>query len=54
MELDKIAKDTHRSLASLIAQIDQSRGTGNLASALRLFVLKYGRDTNARSDLNGN
>lgn len=36
--LRRIAKSQGRSLASLIAEIDERRGT-NLSSALRLYVL---------------
>jgi predicted DNA-binding ribbon-helix-helix protein len=38
--LRAIAKSQGRSLASLIAEIDERRGT-NLSSALRLYVLQH-------------
>ena len=37
--IDKIARDEKRSLASLVAQIDESRGDDPLASSLRVWVL---------------
>lgn len=39
-ELTAIARARELSLNALIAEVDHSRGTGNLASALRLFVLE--------------
>ena len=39
-ELAAIARARSLSLNALIAEVDHSRGTGNLASALRLFVLE--------------
>jgi predicted DNA-binding ribbon-helix-helix protein len=42
--LKEIAAAEGRSLAALVAEIDQSRGTdGNLSSAIRLHVLAYYR-----------
>ena len=39
--LREIAEKRGRSLASLIAEVDESRGEGdNLSSALRVFVLR--------------
>ena len=38
-ELTTIARTRGVSIASLVAEIDHRRGAGNLASALRLFVL---------------
>jgi predicted DNA-binding ribbon-helix-helix protein len=37
--LKEIAKDENLSLAGLVAQIDAARGSANLSSALRVFVL---------------
>ena len=37
--LKEIANDEDLSLASLVAQIDAARGSANLSSALRVFVL---------------
>jgi predicted DNA-binding ribbon-helix-helix protein len=39
-ELAAIARGRDLSLNALIAEIDQGRGAGNLASALRLHVLE--------------
>ena len=36
----EIARKTDKTLTSLIEQIDQER-SGNLSSAIRLYVLKY-------------
>ena len=38
--LKTIAAADHRSLASLVAQIDATRGEANLSSAIRVFVLE--------------
>lgn len=38
------------SLAALVAEIDRGRGTGNLSSAIRLFVLEEVRRGATRSD----
>ncbi len=38
--LQKIAKKERRSLAALIADVDERRGT-NLSSALRLYALEH-------------
>lgn len=41
-ELRIIANERNRSIAALIAEIDDARGgAGNLCSALRLFVLDH-------------
>ena len=45
--LREIASETRKSLAVLVAEIDDGRGTDNLSSALRLHVLAYFR---ARAD----
>ena len=37
--LKEIANDEDLSLATLVAQIDAARGSANLSSALRVFVL---------------
>ena len=37
--LKEIAKDENLSLEGLVAQIDAARGSANLSSALRVFVL---------------
>lgn len=42
-ELQALAKAQRRSLAALITDIDERRGT-NLSSALRLYVLQQLRD----------
>ena len=38
--LKRIALEENRSLAAIIARIDESRGAANLSSALRVFVLE--------------
>jgi predicted DNA-binding ribbon-helix-helix protein len=38
-ELGRIALSQGRSVNALIAEIDETKATGNLSSALRLFVL---------------
>ena len=38
--LRSIAKSDNRTLASVVAEIDQSRGTRNLSSAIRVWLLK--------------
>jgi predicted DNA-binding ribbon-helix-helix protein len=42
--LDAIARERHLSTAGLIREIDQTRETPNLSSALRLAVLAWYRD----------
>src|SRR5205085_8836227 len=44
--LKEIAHDRKMTLAHLIASIDSERQQGNLASAIRLFVLSHYRDHN--------
>lgn len=39
--LKHIAGEEQRSLAALVAEIDEARGTAGLSSALRLYVLNY-------------
>ncbi len=46
--LEEIAREKHTSLPTLIAEIDRSRETENLSSAVRLAVLQYYRDQNKR------
>jgi len=46
-ELDAMAAARAISLASLIAEIDESRQTANLSSALRLAVLDYLKSVHA-------
>jgi len=41
--LKEIASSRHVTLSALIAGIDSGRGSGNLSSAIRLFVLDYYR-----------
>jgi predicted DNA-binding ribbon-helix-helix protein len=51
--LKEIAQQRNQRLSALIAQIDNERTTGNLSSALRLFVLdqyRSGSGGSARSD----
>ena len=51
--LKEIAQQRNQRLSALIAQIDNERTTGNLSSALRLFVLdqyRSGSGGAARSD----
>lgn len=45
-EFQSIAKSHNLSVASLVAQIDASRGESNhgLSSAIRLFILAYWKD----------
>ena len=38
--LKRIAASERRALASLVAQIDATRGEANLSSAIRVFVLE--------------
>jgi predicted DNA-binding ribbon-helix-helix protein len=42
--LEEIAGNRRLSVSALIGQIDEARGTDNLASALRLAVLAWYRD----------
>jgi len=42
--LKEIAGLKHLRLSALLAAIDSERHTGNLSSAIRLFVLRYYRD----------
>jgi len=44
-ELDQAARDRGQSLASLVGEIDESRGAEPLASSMRVWVLKRLRDT---------
>jgi len=46
--LKEIAAQRTLSLAALVAEIDAERGSANLSSALRVFVLKTFRDTQAQ------
>lgn len=40
-ELQRIAKDTNKSIASIISHIDQTRTPNtNLSSAIRIWILK--------------
>lgn len=43
-ELKLIASDRQQSLASLVCEIDATRGEANLSSAIRVFVLETLRD----------
>lgn len=43
--LQDIARVRGQSLATLVSEIDASRGAANLSSHLRLFVLDYYRDS---------
>jgi predicted DNA-binding ribbon-helix-helix protein len=38
--LRQLAEERELSVAALVAEIDAARGTGNLSSAIRVFVLK--------------
>ena len=49
-DLKNIAHTAHTTLSELIAKIDQTR-EGNLSSAIRLFVLDYFRNEDARMEL---
>ncbi|HHN72978.1 MAG TPA: aryl-sulfate sulfotransferase [Thermopetrobacter sp.] len=40
-ELCRIAADQDRSLSSLLAEIDETRGARSLSSAVRVYVLKW-------------
>lgn len=42
-ELRDIAERRHRSVASLVAEVDAARGEANLSSALRVFVLRQAK-----------
>jgi predicted DNA-binding ribbon-helix-helix protein len=42
--LKEIAGERHMTLSDLVASIDTSRHSGNLSSAIRLFVLDYYRN----------
>jgi predicted DNA-binding ribbon-helix-helix protein len=42
--LKDIASERHSTLSDLVASIDTSRHSGNLSSAIRLFVLDYYRN----------
>ena len=37
--LKAVAQEEHKSLAALVSEIDRSRGSRNLSSALRVWVL---------------
>jgi predicted DNA-binding ribbon-helix-helix protein len=50
--LKEIAAENDRSLAALVAEIDRSRGSGGLSSAIRVFVLARYRPV-AKSDAGG-
>ncbi|MEM6383999.1 MAG: ribbon-helix-helix domain-containing protein [Pseudomonadota bacterium] len=39
-EIDRLAAEKGMGRAALVRQIDEARGSGNLASALRVFVLE--------------
>jgi len=39
--LNKIAKERELSINKLVTQIDQTRETTNLSSAIRLYILNY-------------
>jgi len=39
-ELKRIAEERDQSLASLVSEIDATRGEANLSSAIRVFVLE--------------
>lgn len=39
-ELKRIALIKHQSLNDLVTDIDRSKKTGNLSSAIRIFILK--------------
>jgi predicted DNA-binding ribbon-helix-helix protein len=41
--LKEIASDRHLTLSALVAGIESGRGSGNLSSAIRLFVLDHYR-----------
>lgn len=41
--LQDIARKDDKSLAQLVAEVDQTRRSGGLSSALRVFVLNYYR-----------
>ena len=43
-DLKKIAIDQRVTLPELVTTIDESRGQGNLSSAIRLFVLNHVRN----------
>jgi predicted DNA-binding ribbon-helix-helix protein len=43
-DLKKIAIDQRVTLSELVTTIDESRGQGNLSSAIRLFVLNHVRN----------
>jgi predicted DNA-binding ribbon-helix-helix protein len=47
--LKEIAGDRHVTLSELIFSIKAQRQTGNLSSALRVFVLEYYRDKAAEN-----
>lgn len=40
-ELEAIATTKHQTLNQLITEIDSSRTTNNLSSAIRIYILKY-------------
>jgi len=42
--LKEIAKERHKTMSDLVAEIDTDRQQTNLSSAIRLFVLGYARD----------
>ncbi len=42
--LKEIAARRHTYVAELIGQVNETRGQGNLSSALRLFILEYYRE----------
>jgi predicted DNA-binding ribbon-helix-helix protein len=41
--LHAAAKEDGKSLAALVSEIDQSRGSRNLSSAIRVWLLERGR-----------
>jgi predicted DNA-binding ribbon-helix-helix protein len=47
-ELKGIAHAQQATLGKLVAEIDETRGHGNLSSAIRLFVLEHTRNGDRR------
>ncbi|HZP70821.1 MAG TPA: ribbon-helix-helix domain-containing protein [Pseudolabrys sp.] len=43
-QLKEIASAKHTTLSQLIGQIDQERESGNLSSAIRVYVLEHSRE----------
>jgi predicted DNA-binding ribbon-helix-helix protein len=46
----EIAQAERASLSALVAKIDETRGQGNLSSAIRLFVLEHAMGSNERKN----